>query len=531
MQISNRDLVRIASTDPYLYTLIDVNNPTSIDINDPASKELFRTIAVTSVLITDHNDTDPNIVRFVTERLCDTSFLKQESLEEKDLKLAGHPSVLFGKSCDPGLFHEESIGHYQKICLGKEGYWHYILKLWLFPLFLTLIFIIVAVFFICVVRKPFKFMRNSIWISFIIYVGCIYILITFGSYICIYWFESGVGNPDIMGKPADLLKVFLLYFKSGDVACLTNGGKVVRGLTVLAGALCGIGLVARAGVSSAEEKIREVLKMAPVNSKKHVVILNWTQKTEEVIQNLREAIDEKTRLIIFGGPDEQNQQDKQTGDMKYNPDINVITIYDDPSEIEILNMKEVGITCAKTILILGDEKHQNESNIRVLNTLISLKSIMKKVKNKPRIIVGLPNAEPKYEKRMKEEGADRIIAYFSIKHKLLAQAVVTPDAVNFVNEILTVDKESNEVYILEIEDFYKEAGTFQEFASKIANACKKRNKPITVIGVKSREGKLFFNPKYADFSKIQRSHKIDAAIVLAREKPNKLKKRKSRSQV
>lgn len=159
------------------------------------------------------------------------------------------------------------------------------------------------------------------------------------------------------------------------------------------------------------------------------------------------------------------------------------------------------------------------------------------------IIVELRRKDKDLVEHMKEQLKTlkitlKVISCSDIEYKLLAQGAVTPESVYFIEEILTAEKKSNEVYILELSDVNKlltdikgdleeKEGkcTFQKFAEMILKeyARKKANRrcPITIVGVRCGE-KLHINPMDTEFSKIEEKEKIDAAVVLARKQPEKL---------
>ncbi|UCE74394.1 MAG: TAXI family TRAP transporter solute-binding subunit [Methanomassiliicoccales archaeon] len=531
LKIDRSDLTQIASAHPNLYRLLDVYDPV-YDPNNPGDgKREFRTISVTSVLIA-NSKTDPNIVYKLTEQLYKHIEDKENNVIDPNITnlLVDYPFVLYGERGNDKLFHKTTYNYYSNTPLWG-GYTFdkvrpYILPV---PFLLFLLFIL----FGPIVRKwPERigfdrwptWIRNRTWLCTIILFYSFVIVL---SYIGLCYFELGIENPDITGKAADLGKVFLLYFKLGEVACITTGGKIVRDLTVLISALFGIGILGRLGVASAENKIREVLKMFPKNSYDHVLICNWTSKIDGVIAQLRSnAIRKKRRIIIIAQPDEKYETDMHPSTAKY-PDVHIFP--SDPTSVETFKHKDVNIWGAKAILILADDKYADDPDMRSLKILFAVKSVIKSAQKKPNIIVELSKPEPAIEDRMKKEGADKVISYADITHKLLAQAVITPGAINFVQEILTVEEKSNEVYELDIKEIlqkirndYRDAGrecTYRDFANEIAKKYEKKyHDVITVIGVRS-EGKLHINPKGKDFSKIYKDGTIDTAVVLAWEEP------------
>lgn len=589
MHIGRNDLVKIASTDPYLYRLLDVNgraygsNDSACDANEPQGDDKkLRTISITSVLIAKPK-TDARIVHklagqlYEFSRLCNRSYRKRQKdggTRVIDPNIAGLEWVdysfqLYGERGNDKLFHETALGYYKETKLWWPRYWFDKAKRWIFPLSLVPLLI----FLRSIWKKRPRWIRNLFWLCLIISIVYIYSCIIVGLYILIFLFESNIDNPEITGKPFDLVKMFLLSLRFGELFALTMGGKIFRGVTQWIGGVFGIITLGKLGADFVQNKVREALKVILKNSYKHVVICNWTPKAEGVIGELRsDAIRKKRRIIVIARADEQRQADMKSCAAEYD---DVCIFPGDPTSVETFKHEDLNICAAKAVLILADDKHEDDPDIRSLKILTSISNVLgsqnKKVqkkqrkakkkrpnflvellleiwhsprrvrenrkerfqgkpsKKKPNIIVELSKPGSAMEERMREEGADKVISYADITHKLLAQAIITPSAINFVREILTVEKKSNEVYELDIEEMFQKIHsarkecTFQDFANEITNKYKKKyHNPITVIGVRS-EGKLHINPKGKDFSKIYEDGTIDTAVVLAWKEPKELK--------
>lgn len=567
MQIGQNDLIKIASTDPYLYRLSDVNEPRGGD-------KKLKTISLTSVLIA-KDEADPDIVRDLAEQLHNLTQGKNNEINPNiaGLEWVDYPFQLYGERGTTRLFHETALDSYKKTKLWFPRYWFDKAKRLIFPFSLVPFLIFLRSLW----KKRPRWIRKLFWPCFIISIIYIYTCIIVGLYILIFLFESNTDNPDITGGPFDLVKIFLLSLRYGELFALTTWGKIFKALTQWIGGVFGIITLGKIGAGIVQEKVREALKVILKNSYEHVVICNWTPKAEGVIGELRsDAIRKKRRIIIVAKAYEQHQADMQSCAARYD---DVYIFPGDPISVKTFQHEDLNIWAAEAVLIFADDKHEVDPDTRSLQILRSLSSVLgsqnKKVqkmqskakekrhnflvellleiwhspekvrqsrkehfqkkpsKKKPNIIVELSKPASTMEELMKNEGADKVISYADITHKLLAQAIITPCAINFVREILTVEKKSNEVYELDIEEIFPRireacggAGkecTFQDFANEIENRYKKKyHDPITVIGVRSEE-ELHINPKGKDFSKIYEDGAIDTAIVLAWKEPKELK--------
>lgn len=494
LKISRSDLTKIASAHSNLYTLLSVIDP-------KATNKRFLSISVTSVLIASPT-THENIVLQFTKKLSDKSFRK--FFENYQLYWEPYPFVLYGEVSRYDLFHEVARKYYRNKNLIRKYRLHMVTQFW-FP---VLLYTLVTSLFLNK-RIQATIRRNSwIWITYALLV-----IISLG-YLLLYSFESNVGNPDITGTPNDLLKMFLLIFQTGEVFCVTKGGTIVKTIMLVASGLFIATMTAKIAAYFVGQRILEVFKMIPKKKKlsEHVVVCNWTSKIEGVIRELRSAFIEKRPIIVLTQPTRQTS-DKLPDTPEYD---DVYMIIGNPADDTYL--QRANISGAHSILILADDEHSDDPDATSLMTLLSVGKVLsldENIQKRPNIVVEVLN--PVFTNHMYEAGANQVIAYSDIAHKLLAQAIITPGAIGFVQEILTATDDSNEVYVLSIPKEY-EGLTFQEFAHKIINKHSTTSNPLTVVGVQSGR-KLYINPRNEQFSKIDAG---DEAVVLAWVKPANL---------
>lgn len=497
LKISRSDLTRIASANPNLYTLLSVIDPQ--DIN-----ERFPTISLTSVLIA-HPGVDEDIVHNLAKRLCDKSFRNSRSIEKCKQYWQSYPFVLYNRNVGKsGLIHKKAFDYYKSQNLVIKYRVASVARFW-FP---SLLCLSVASIFIHK-RTRLKIKQNSwIWMSYAL------LAITVVGYFCLFFFESNIMNPDIEGSPIDLYRVFLLVFKAGEVFCVTSGGKAVRTGMLVASGVFVAAMTSRVAAYFVGQKILEVFKMNPMKKKlsEHVVICNWTSKIEGVIKELRSGIIDRRAIIVLTQP--TSQTTNKLPDMPEYDDVYIII----GNPVDENYLQRTNIPAAHAVLILADVEHSNDPDALSLMTLLSLKKVVSvdnNIQKKPNVVVEVLN--PVFIKHMYEAGANEVIAYSDITHKLLAQAIITPGAIGFVREILTATDDSNEIYILGIPKKY-EGLTFEELSHKINNKHRTTSNPLTLVGIRSK-GELYINPRNEQFTKVNAG---DEAVVLAWIKPKNL---------
>jgi Trk K+ transport system NAD-binding subunit len=303
--------------------------------------------------------------------------------------------------------------------------------------------------------------------------------------------------------------------------CVTLWGGILRTLMlIISGAFITV-IVWRVGFHVIDDKIREVLNMVPKHNQDHVVICNWTPKIPRVIKEIRSpAIQDKQRIIIVVQRNGKLKSEIESLRIQYD-DVHIRN--GDPTDGDTLISDTVDILKAHAVLILADDGNPNEADLKSMKILYSIKAQMKNGEDKPTIAVEL--LDPTLRKAVEKAGADSIVCYPDLTHKLLAQAVITPDAVDFVQRILTATTDSNEVYSLKIPKGY--AGyKFCDFAKEIMTKCGSTSNPLLVVGVE-RKGLLHINPKASrerpwNTKKFFRLKAGDKAVVLAWKQPKDL---------
>ncbi len=496
LKINKNDLIKIASARNDLYKLISVTDP----LDD---KKHFITISVTSVLITNSN-TNRIIVLKLARQLREHSLSNSVYFENFEQYWVRYPFLIFNGFDNTNIFHETALDYYRNTNLIRKYKIHQITR-FKFPVLFCLFLLLIIIF-----KKTRRYIKNDsrIWITYVLLV-----IIGVGN-LALYCFESNAGNPEITGSPYDLCKMLSLVFQTGEIICITNIGQVIKVLILITSGIFIAAMTAKIAAYFVGQKILEVFNMIPNKNSlnNHIVICNWTSKIESVIRELRSDCIKKCAIVILTKPTPQTSHEL--------PDIpeydNVYIIVGNPADEKYL--QRANIQNADSILILADTEHQENPDTVSLMILLSIRKVLSTNTNdqkKPNITVEA--LDPVFSAHMHEAGANEVIAYADIAHKLLAQAVITPGTIGFIREILTATDDSNEVYILEIPKEY-EGVEFQEFASRIMNKHHTSENPITVIGIKSKS-EIFINPKQDIYNKI---HYGDEAVILAWIKPKSL---------
>lgn len=357
MKISTGDLVKIASADPYLYRLLDVNDPPydvsdesyvvndqSHDQNDRtddsnrqsndnkvprAAKKRFRTISVTSVLVA-HKDADPNLIKQLAEKihkLCklyshEDNNMHQTRVDANSITTettqlwVRYPFLLYGKKSSEKIFHEKAHSFYQETDFWRDSTYDKMVPYIVYGIpFLFFTFILVGpILFKWPKRMALnnwpKSIRKRFGLPFIICITVLYMSVITLLYILLYTFELDVGNPEITGKAADLGKMFLLSSRLDNIPTVTRGGQIVIALTSLVGGTVGVVVLMRLSFKFFSDKIREALDMIPINIGKHLVILNWTSKVEGIVKELRSGVTRKKPPVKIVAPPSQEPPDK-----------------------------------------------------------------------------------------------------------------------------------------------------------------------------------------------------------------------------
>ena len=262
----------------------------------------------------------------------------------------------------------------------------------------------------------------------------------------------------------------------------------------------------------------------------HIVICNWTKKSDLLVKELHNPSVEKKRPIIVITENPQDVPDFED-DETYR---GIMIVKGNPSHED--SLKRAGIESAETVIILADERLGDTADTKTIMTTIAIDHIVPDIHVVAEVLSSsnLPFFAYTF--------VNEIICLELLTERLLAQSCLTPGVSYIFADLLTQSSETNEIYVEDIPDHYI-GKTFQELRKAIVSL---EDQDIILIGLGSKtekidsDGKLIvdfhgnsvmekvliINPKAKSKSSSDKYHKEyklvkgDQIYLIAYSKPN-----------
>ena len=186
----------------------------------------------------------------------------------------------------------------------------------------------------------------------------------------------------------------------------------------------------------------------------HIIICNWTKKSDLLVKELHNPSVEKKRPIIVITENPQDVPDFEE-DETYR---GIMIVKGNPSNED--SLKRAGIESAATVIILADEKLADVADSKTIMTTIAIDHIAPDV----HVVVEVLSSSnlPFFDYTFVNE----IICLELLTERLLAQSCLTPGVSFIFADLLTQSSDTNEIYVEDIPTHYI-GKTFQELRKAI----------------------------------------------------------------
>ena len=290
-------------------------------------------------------------------------------------------------------------------------------------------------------------------------------------------------NPAFSSWPDALFNTWLIFFGSGNELPQSGLGKLIVSMLVLGG-------VALAGLftaSVASILIDRALRRRQVSSlemSNHLVLCHWAPRGLEWIREVHSKIvaDKRPIVIIHDNPDEVELPDKQD-DPAFS---DVYIVKGDPANEVVLRRAKVAQ--AHSVVILTDDRQGQHADGKTIVCCIAVKNICQG-DNQPNIVVEC--RDPKYRPHMRKAGADEVMSAAEFGLRLLARAALFHGMTRVYQELLTVGRDANEMYLVAVPEALL-GKNFIEVSNLFLNDRSNRNACL-LIGI-FRGEKMMLNP-------------------------------------
>ncbi len=300
-----------------------------------------------------------------------------------------------------------------------------------------------------------------------------------------------------------LWNVWILLISGPDVSPKTRAGKLITM------ALLGVG-VGVAGLftgSVASILVAQNMRRRGVPSfemEDHLVLCNWGPRGLSWIREVHSKIvqDKRPVVIIHDNPDEIDLPDKQD-EAAFN---DVYIVKGDPANEVIL--RRARVAKAYSVVVLADDRQGAHADGKTILTCIAVHNICGRGDKAPNVAVELKN--PNNRHHLLKAGADEIISSDDLGLRLLARTALYHGITRVYQELLTVNRDANEMYLYQI----PEELTGRDFIEVSTMFLHHRNdkRSCLLIGIQ-REDQMMLNPVGNEAGPLQKG---DSLILLAR---------------
>ncbi|MDX2038379.1 MAG: NAD-binding protein [Isosphaeraceae bacterium] len=254
----------------------------------------------------------------------------------------------------------------------------------------------------------------------------------------LHWIEDENPNFDDWGD--SLWSVGILLFSGLDETPKTLGGRVVT-LVIL---VVGVGSAGLFTASIASILVERYLRRRMVNefsTDDHLVVCNWSTRGVEWIREVHAkiVIEKRPVVIIHDAPEEIELPD--AADEPAFTDVFIVK-GDPTNEIAL---RRAMVPKAHSVVIFTDDREGKHADGKSILTCIAVRSVCRG-ETRPNVTVECRNAANRLH--LQRSGADEIISSEELGLRLLARSALFHGMTRVYQELLTVGRNANEMYLL-----------------------------------------------------------------------------------
>lgn len=309
-------------------------------------------------------------------------------------------------------------------------------------------------------------------------------------------------NSDFSTWSDSFWNVWVLLFSGLDSPPKTALGRLLTMVLLV----LGVGLAGLFTASVASLLIERYMQRRDVPTfemENHLVLCNWGPRGLEWIREVHAKIVQEKRpvVIIHDEPDEIDLPDKQ--DEAAFCDVYIVK-GDPTSEIALRRAKA---SRAHSIVILTDDREGKHADGKSILTCIAVRGLCRGEKQ-PNIAAECRDSANRHH--LKKAGADEVISSSQLGLRLLARTALFHGMTRVYQELLTVGRDANEMYLLPApegllgKDFIELSGMFMRYRGD--------KKSCLLIGLQ-RGDEMMLNPIGGEAGPLQAD---DQLILLSR---------------
>jgi len=338
---------------------------------------------------------------------------------------------------------------------------------------------------IFILRDKFSKIAKSSYFICLLFLVIVVLLLD----VVIYIFEVPVDNT--INSFSDIIwwnVVTLTTVGYGDMYPTTLAGKLATILIMLSGIATLAYLLSGLVEYVVDVNQKKELGLLRVKMDNHIVICNWNERAEDLINQLKVYEGDYENIVII---DNQLEQ-RPLKDIEF--------VKGSPSDVQTL--KKAGITKAKKAVILARGQDKSSADASTVLTSLAIRSLNQKIFICAEIldtnnVVFLKNAQ-----------VDEIIDINTIISRFIAQTAYDHKLLRVLNELVSNDKKSCEIYRVKLPRELKE-----KLYSDIVKNLKENYDCLPIALENSEKDYLIMNPEY------NKSYDADYCFVISEDKP------------
>lgn len=271
-------------------------------------------------------------------------------------------------------------------------------------------------------------------------------------------FTEGGGNPDFASWMDSFWNVWVLLFSGLDSPPKTTLGRLLTMVLLV----LGVGLASLFTATVASILIEHYLqrgRMAVFEMENHLVLCNWSARGVEWIREVHAKTVQEKRpvVVIHDNLDDIVLPDKQD-EVAF---ADVYLIAGDPTGQVAL--QRARIQRAHSVVVLADEREGRYADGKSILTCIAIRNMCRGDKQ-PNVAAECAN--PANRHHLSKAGADEVVSSAELGLRLLARTAMFHGMTQVYQELLSVRRDANEMYLLPIspdfvgQDFVEIAAMF-----------------------------------------------------------------------
>jgi voltage-gated potassium channel len=243
-------------------------------------------------------------------------------------------------------------------------------------------------------------------------------------------------------SPSDALwNAWLILFSGIQDAPVTVAGRLVAMALVLVGVAL-VGFFTATLASLLVEKYLRRREVSEFTMEDHLILCNWAPRGLEWIREVHSKIIQESRravVIIHDSPEEIDLPDKAE-DAAFN---DVYIVKGDPTNDVVL--KRARVQQAYSVVVLADDREGKHADGKTILTCIAIRGLCRG-DGQPNVAVECRS--PANRNHLRRAGADEIISSDELGLRLLARASLYHGMTQVYQELLTVGRDANELYLV-----------------------------------------------------------------------------------